>query len=143
MANVVAGSLRNRRLRQKMREAPILAFLFLCALVTIVTTVGIVIVLLAEAVQFFREVSVVEFLTGTEWTPLFSIKNFGVLPAPFGDSPYFLPGPEHCRTGRPADRRIPERVRSGQGTVNGKAGAGGARGHPYGGLRFLCYFLYQ
>ena len=63
-----------------MREAPILAFLFLCALVTIVTTVGIVIVLLAEAVQFFREVSVVEFLTGTEWTPLFSIKNFGVLP---------------------------------------------------------------
>ena len=80
MANVVAGSLRNRRLRQKMREAPILAFLFLCALVTIVTTVGIVIVLLAEAFQFFREVSVVEFLTGTEWTPLFSIKNFGVLP---------------------------------------------------------------
>ena len=63
-----------------MREAPILAFLFLCALVTIVTTVGIVIVLLAEAFQFFREVSVVEFLTGTEWTPLFSIKNFGVLP---------------------------------------------------------------
>ena len=63
-----------------MREAPILAFLFLCALVTIVTTVGIVIVLLAEAFQFFREVSIVEFLTGTEWTPLFSIKNFGVLP---------------------------------------------------------------
>ena len=65
MANVVAGSLRNRRLRQRMREAPILAFLFLCALVTIVTTIGIVIVLLAEAFQFFREVSVVEFLTGT------------------------------------------------------------------------------
>ena len=80
MANVVAGSLRNRRLRQRMREAPILAFLFLCAFVSVVTTIGIVIVLLAEALQFFRDVSIVEFLTGTEWTPLFQIKNFGVLP---------------------------------------------------------------
>ena len=49
VANVVAGSLRNRRLRQRMREAPILAFLFLCAFVSVVTTIGIVIVLLAEA----------------------------------------------------------------------------------------------
>ena len=80
MANVVAGSLRDRRLRRKLREAPILAFLFLCAFVSVVTTIGIVIVLLAEALQFFREVSIVEFLTGTEWTPLFQIKNFGVLP---------------------------------------------------------------
>ena len=80
MANVAARSLRNRRLRQKMREAPILAFLFLCAVVTVATTVGIVIVLLVEALQFFREVSVFEFVTGTEWTPLFSIKKYGVLP---------------------------------------------------------------
>lgn len=80
MANVVVGSLRNRRLRQRMREVPILAFLFLCALVSVITTVGIVIVLLAEAFQFFRDVSILEFLTGTEWTPLFSIKKFGVLP---------------------------------------------------------------
>ncbi len=63
-----------------MREVPILAFLFLCALVSVITTVGIVIVLLAEAFQFFRDVSILEFLTGTEWTPLFSIKKFGVLP---------------------------------------------------------------
>ncbi len=72
--------MRDRRLRRKLREAPILAFLFLCAFVSVVTTLGIVIVLLAEALQFFREVSIVEFLTGTEWTPLFSIKQFGVLP---------------------------------------------------------------
>ena len=63
-----------------MREAPILGFLFMCALISVVTTVGIVLVLLEEALQFFREVSVVEFLTGTEWTPLFSNKKFGVLP---------------------------------------------------------------
>ena len=72
--------MRDRRLRRKLREAPILAFLFMCAFVSVVTTIGIVVVLLAEALQFFREVSIVEFLTGTEWTPLFSIKNFGVLP---------------------------------------------------------------
>ena len=63
-----------------MREAPILGFLLLCALASIGTTVGILIVLLEGALQFFREVSVVEFLTGTEWTPLFSDKKFGVLP---------------------------------------------------------------
>ena len=80
MANLIAESSKNRRLRQRMREAPILAFLFLCALASIATTVGIVIVLLEGAVQFFREVSVFEFLTGTEWTPLFSNKQFGVLP---------------------------------------------------------------
>ena len=46
--------------------------LFLCALVSVATTVGIVAVLLFETVEFFTEVSIVEFLTGTEWTPLFA-----------------------------------------------------------------------
>ncbi len=54
--------------------------LFLCAALSIVTTVGIVLILLTEAVPFFNQVSVLKFLTGTEWTPLFSIKNFGALP---------------------------------------------------------------
>ncbi len=55
----------------------VLAF---CALVTILTTVGIIGVLLFEAIGFFREVSIVDFLTGTEWTPLFAEKNYGILP---------------------------------------------------------------
>jgi phosphate transport system permease protein len=55
------------------------AALFGCALVSVLTTVGIVVVLVAEASQFFREVSVVEFLTGTEWSPKLEGK-FGVLP---------------------------------------------------------------
>ncbi len=54
--------------------------LFVCALVSILTTAGIVVVLLAETLAFFREVSIVEFLTGVEWTPLFATKRFGVLP---------------------------------------------------------------
>lgn len=51
-----------------------------CALVSIVTTFGIVYVLLDETVQFFQRVSIWEFLTGREWTPLFSSPKFGVLP---------------------------------------------------------------
>jgi phosphate transport system permease protein len=59
---------------------PIYAFLFACATLSIVTTLGIVFVLIEETVHFFEEVPVREFLTGTEWTPLFTEKHFGVLP---------------------------------------------------------------
>jgi phosphate transport system permease protein len=54
--------------------------LFLCAALSVLITGGIIFVLLFETVAFLREVSIVEFLTGTEWTPLFSEKHFGVLP---------------------------------------------------------------
>ena len=54
--------------------------LFLCAAVSVLVTAGIIFVLLFETMAFLREVSIVEFLTGTEWTPLFSEKHFGVLP---------------------------------------------------------------
>ena len=63
-----------------MREAPIIIGLFLCALLSVITTVGIIVILLVEAIPFFREVSVFSFLTGTEWTPLFAEKSFGALP---------------------------------------------------------------
>jgi len=54
--------------------------LFLCALVSVGTTVGIIAVLAVETAAFLREVPIVEFLFGTEWTPLFSSPRFGVLP---------------------------------------------------------------
>ena len=54
--------------------------LFLCASVTVVTTLGIVAILLFEGLSFFKEVSAFEFFTGTKWTPLFTSKGFGVLP---------------------------------------------------------------
>ena len=57
-----------------------MAFLFLCAVLSVVTTVGIVVILLVEAVPFFGDVSIIEFLTGTEWRPLFANKSFGALP---------------------------------------------------------------
>ena len=60
------------------------AGLFLCAALSVLTTAGIVIVLAVETVGFLREVSIVEFLTGTEWTPLFANARFGVLPLVMG-----------------------------------------------------------
>ena len=54
--------------------------LFACAAVSMLTTAGIVLVLLGETLAFLREVPILEFLTGTEWTPLFATKRFGVLP---------------------------------------------------------------
>ena len=58
--------------------------LFLCAALSVVTTAGIIIVLAVETFEFLREVSIVEFLTGTEWTPLFANQHFGVLPLVVG-----------------------------------------------------------
>jgi phosphate transport system permease protein len=48
--------------------------------VSVFTTFAIVFVLFEESLTFFEEVSVVEFLTGTRWTPLFTSAHYGVLP---------------------------------------------------------------
>ena len=69
-----------RSWRKLLPERAIKLILLVCSAVTIATTVGIVSILVFEAVLFFQEVSVVEFLTGTRWTPLFASKHFGVLP---------------------------------------------------------------
>ena len=50
-------------------ERVIINALFVCAVLSIAVTVGIVAVLLVDAVEFFRESSLVEFLTGTVWAP--------------------------------------------------------------------------
>jgi phosphate transport system permease protein len=67
---------RNRILSERLIGLALLA----CAALSIVTTVGIVLILLIEALRFFREVPLWDFLTGTEWTALFRDKQFGVLP---------------------------------------------------------------
>jgi phosphate transport system permease protein len=58
--------------------------LFLCAALSVLTTAGIIVVLAVETVNFLGEVPVLEFLTGTEWTPLFATQRFGVLPLVVG-----------------------------------------------------------
>jgi phosphate transport system permease protein len=61
-------------------EFAIESSLFLCALLSIGTTVGIIVVLARETAAFLSEVPIAEFLFGTEWTPLFATPRFGVLP---------------------------------------------------------------
>lgn len=50
-----------------------------CAYLSVLTTFGIVFVLIFETINFFREVSIVEFLTSTRWSPAFTDPEFGVM----------------------------------------------------------------
>ena len=63
-----------------LRERAIGGILFVAGAFSILTTIGIVVVLVWESIGFFRRVPVDEFLTGTVWTPLFEPQRFGVLP---------------------------------------------------------------
>jgi phosphate transport system permease protein len=66
--------------RKRWGEDVIKALLAVCALVSVATTVGIVIALFLPAIQFFQQVSFIDYITGTEWAPLFLQASFGVLP---------------------------------------------------------------
>ncbi|MEK6683459.1 MAG: phosphate ABC transporter permease subunit PstC [Nitrospirota bacterium] len=69
-----------RSQRGRIGEGLIQVLLLFCGILSVFTTLGIVAVLLFETIEFFREVSLVEFLTDTQWTPLFADKRFGILP---------------------------------------------------------------
>lgn len=71
-------SLRPRRPRYG--ERVVMWLLTAAAALSVLTTLGIVISLLIPALDFFREVSVVDFLTGTRWAPRFNPPGFGVIP---------------------------------------------------------------
>ncbi len=72
-----------RLLKQPMRSinenAMGIVFL-ICALLSIITTIGIVIVLLTESINFFRHVSIFVFFTRFRWSPMIKPVEFGVLP---------------------------------------------------------------
>lgn len=69
-----------RKLSSKIKERAIEGVLLLSALSSIFITLSIVFILFYEASGFFRDVSIWEFLTGTQWTPLFAQPKFGILP---------------------------------------------------------------
>lgn len=66
--------------RLRRGEQVVRALLFFLAMVSILTTLGILIVLLQETVLFFREVSFAQFFLDIRWTPLFASKRFGIWP---------------------------------------------------------------
>jgi phosphate transport system permease protein len=70
------GFFRRRRLVGQMLHG----LFFLCAVLTIGLSIGIFAVLFSQSWQFFQHVSVWDFATGTEWTPLFENPQYGILP---------------------------------------------------------------
>jgi phosphate transport system permease protein len=66
----------SRRTKEKIIEL----VMMLCSFITVLTTISIIVVLAIDTFEFFKEVSIVDFLTDTQWTPLFSEKHFGILP---------------------------------------------------------------
>jgi len=81
---VARSALALPRKRIRWGEKLVQGLLFLAAAVSVLTTVGIVLSLLLPAVEFFGEVSPLDFLTGTTWAPLFEPAHFGVVPLVVG-----------------------------------------------------------
>ena len=73
-----------RQQRSRFGEKLVFAVLLTAALVSVATTLGIVISLFVPAAEFFNEVPIGQFLTGTEWSPTFADPQFGVLPLVIG-----------------------------------------------------------
>ncbi len=67
----------NRGLSKRVQKAVVWLF-GLFAFVSVATTVGIVLSLMFETVEFFKAVPFWRFITDTEWTPLFSNAQYGV-----------------------------------------------------------------
>ena len=83
MATAVESTGGSRRLaatRSRRGERVIALALFACAAVSIATTVGIIIALAEPTIEFLSEVAIGDFLLGTDWRPLFSPPDFGVIP---------------------------------------------------------------
>jgi len=71
----------DRGLRARRRQERVVGFvLFGFSAVSILTTLGIVAVLLFESSTFFRQIPLIEFFTGTRWSPLFESPHYGILP---------------------------------------------------------------
>lgn len=65
---------------RKNRDRAIELVLLACALVAVFTTLAIVFILVSESAAFFEHVSIRDFLTDTQWTPLFDDAHFGIMP---------------------------------------------------------------
>lgn len=68
------------KLVRNLRERAIEFVLFLAALSAVAIMAAILFILLEESLSFFKQVSLVEFLTSTKWTPLFTNPRYGILP---------------------------------------------------------------
>ncbi len=68
-----------KNVHRHLSERLIELLLFAAAAVSVLTTVGIVYVLVSESFHFFQHVGIVDFLTDTQWTPLFDDARYGII----------------------------------------------------------------
>lgn len=73
------GIIASRSLRERETERIVQVLFGVCAVVTVLVTIGIVFALIRDAIVFFNEISIVHYLTGTSWSPIIN-GEFGVLP---------------------------------------------------------------
>lgn len=83
--NPVSLSIRPERTLEKsvtrgIKERIIAIILLCCALVSVLTTFGIILTLFEVTIEFFQEVSFAQFFLDTRWTPLFADQHFGIWP---------------------------------------------------------------
>lgn len=74
-----SGMWRRESRARRFRERAIKVVLMACAYLSVLTTFGIVFVLIFETINFFQEVSIVEFLTSTRWAASFANPSFGIV----------------------------------------------------------------
>lgn len=63
---------------KSLKERAVVLVLFLLALVSVLTTAGVIFTLFGETLQFFRQVPLLEFLFAPAWTPLFAEPRYGI-----------------------------------------------------------------
>src|SRR4051812_43238547 len=74
------ADIRATRVQRRWLEPVMHGVLWLCAVASVFVTVSIVLILLVESLGFFRQVSVIEFLTSKQWAPRSEPAHFGILP---------------------------------------------------------------
>ncbi|MGC6177425.1 phosphate ABC transporter permease subunit PstC [Lacrimispora sp. 38-1] len=84
MREIVNGVKHKNKRRFDIIEFMIEKVLVLFAAISILTTVAIIFTLFGETIGFFKEVSILDFFTGTKWAPTLKPRNFGVLPLLIG-----------------------------------------------------------
>lgn len=80
VAQIIYENKTNGRQFSRITEAAMPKLFLLCAIISILTTFGIVFTLLAETFTFFKAVSFLEFITSKEWYPMHTNPSFGILP---------------------------------------------------------------
>lgn len=79
---LIAQQQKKRRLRRLEKGVP--ALLFIAALISVLTTIGIIGTLIFETIEFFSRVSIAEYVTAREWLPFAGEPVYGILPLVVG-----------------------------------------------------------